>query len=259
MRRTPTTPTHPLPPSQLWIQMESRPQPSVSSWPLHELPLPPGAQAASRPRPRQERIRDTVPRPRTCPAAPSEPPAEAVLRHPMLFFASPHAPKAGNRLPASKFSASTSRAACTLAKPDSQPWSPSSPRRFNSAAAPSSSGARARAQARPRPTSLCRSVRRPWCRDPPLSCPASLCSRAAWVDVVSAPKPLTLRQGTTISSHACAPVLQPSPPHAAGTLAPRGRIQPVPGRRKPPHCLCAPASSLSRSRPPLVFPPRPSL
>ncbi|XP_044368954.1 uncharacterized protein [Triticum aestivum] len=183
---------------------------------------------------------------------------EAVLRHPMLFFASSRAPKAGNRLPASKFSASTSRAACILAKPDSQPCSPSSPRRFNSAAAPSSSGARARAQARPRPTSLCRSVRRPRCRDPSLPCPASLCSRAAWVDAVSAPKPLTPRQGTTISSHACAPVLQPSPPHAAGTLAPRGRIQPVPGRRKPPHCPCAPASSLSRSRPPRVFPPRPS-
>ncbi|XP_044432980.1 vegetative cell wall protein gp1-like isoform X2 [Triticum aestivum] len=199
-----------------------------------------------------------VPRPRTCSAAPSEPPAEAVLRHPMMFFASSRAPKAGNRLPASKFSASTSRAACILAKPDSQPCSPSSPRRFNSAAAPSSSGARARAQARPRPTSLCRSVRRPRCRDPSLPCPASLCSRAAWVDAVSAPKPLTPRQGTTISSHACAPVLQPSPPHAAGTLAPRGRIQPVPGRRKPPHCPCAPASSVSRSRPPRVFPPRPS-
>ncbi|KAM3258360.1 hypothetical protein ACQJBY_050243 [Aegilops geniculata] len=126
MCRTPTTPTHPLTHSQPCIQMESRPPPSVSSWPLQELPLPPGAQAASRPRPTQERIRDAVPRPRTCPAAPPEPPAEGVLRHPLLFFASPRATKAGNRLPASKSSASPSRAACSRAKPNSQPWSPSS-------------------------------------------------------------------------------------------------------------------------------------
>ncbi|XP_037445997.1 serine/arginine repetitive matrix protein 1-like [Triticum dicoccoides] len=164
----------------------------------------------------------------------SAPPPAAVLRV---------APRSRRCEPAPrrKSSASPSRAACSRAKPDSQPWSPSSSSASN-----------------PPPPHLLQALEHEHelASAPPLSSAPSAARgagthrcRAASVDAVNGPMPLTPARGRLFPTMRARPCSSPPLPIVSGLCLDNGN----------PRCPCAPASSPSRPRPPRVFLSRPSL